>query len=147
VGEGGPEFLLMSADQSGSGRDIVITQKDVNEIVLAKGAIQAGLKILLAVTDTPPDAVQEVIVAGAFGSFLNIHNAIRIGLFPPLPNAHYRQVGNAAALGAKWILISRSARERARQIASQTRYIELTTYPKFQRQFALAMLFPESSQE
>ena len=147
MGEAGPEFLLMAADQSGSGRDIVITQKDVNEIVLAKGAIQAGLKILLAVTDTPPEAVQEVIVAGAFGSFLNIHNAIRIGLFPPLPNAHYRQVGNAAALGAKWILISRSARERARQIASQTRYIELTTYPKFQRQFALAMLFPQSSQE
>ena len=106
AGEGGLEFLLVAADQSGSGRDIVITQKDVNEIVLAKGAIQAGLKVLLEATGTQAEAVQEVIVAGAFGSFLNIHNAIQIGLFPPLPNAQYRQVGNAAALGAKWILIS-----------------------------------------
>jgi uncharacterized 2Fe-2S/4Fe-4S cluster protein (DUF4445 family) len=147
AGEGGLEFLLVAADQSGSGRDIVITQKDVNEIVLAKGAIQAGLQVLLEATGTQAEAVQEVIVAGAFGSFLNIHNAIQIGLFPPLPNAQYRQVGNAAALGAKWILISQAARERARQIAGQTRYLELTTYPKFQRQFALAMLFPQSPQE
>jgi uncharacterized 2Fe-2S/4Fe-4S cluster protein (DUF4445 family) len=144
VGEQGPEFLLVSADQSGSGRDIVITQKDVNEIVLAKGAIQAGMQILLEATGTRAEAVQEVIIAGAFGSFLNIHNAIEIGLFPLLPNAQYRQVGNAAALGAMWILISRSARERARQISRMTRYLELTTFPKFHRQFALAMLFPES---
>jgi uncharacterized 2Fe-2S/4Fe-4S cluster protein (DUF4445 family) len=86
--------------------------------------------------------VQEVIVAGAFGSFLNIENAIAIGLFPHLPNAQYRQVGNAAALGAKWILISRAARLRAQEIARRTRYLELTTYPKFSRQFALAMMFP-----
>jgi uncharacterized 2Fe-2S/4Fe-4S cluster protein (DUF4445 family) len=110
--------------------------------MLAKGAIHAGLKILLEATGTPPEAVQEVIVAGAFGSFLNIQNAIHMGLFPHLPNAQYRQVGNAAALGAKWILISRRARQRAQEIAQNTRYLELTTYPKFSRQFALAMLFP-----
>jgi uncharacterized 2Fe-2S/4Fe-4S cluster protein (DUF4445 family) len=144
IGDQGPEFLLVSADHSGSGRDIVITQKDVNEIVLAKGAIQAGIRILLEATGTQAEAVQEVIVAGAFGSFLNIQNAIGIGLFPLLPNTQYRQVGNAAALGAKWILISKVARERTRQIIRMTRYLELTTYPKFQRQFALAMLFPDS---
>jgi uncharacterized 2Fe-2S/4Fe-4S cluster protein (DUF4445 family) len=144
-GDQGSEFLLVPAGKSGSGRDIVITQKDVNEIQLAKGAIHAGLKILLEATATPPDAVQEVIVAGAFGSYLNINNAIHMGLFPHLPNAQYRQVGNAAALGAKWILISRLARRRAQQIARQTRYLELTTYPKFSRQFALAMLFPEQN--
>jgi uncharacterized 2Fe-2S/4Fe-4S cluster protein (DUF4445 family) len=141
-GDQGAEFLLVPAQKSGSGRDIVITQKDVNEIQLAKGAINAGLKILLEATGTPAEAVQEVIVAGAFGSYLNINNAIHMGLFPHLPNAQYRQVGNAAALGAKWILISRLARRRAQEIASQTRYLELTTYPKFSRQFALAMLLP-----
>jgi len=142
-GEHGLEFLLADGGHSGSGRDIVITQNDVNEIQLAKGAIQAGLNILLAAAAIPPEQVQEVIVAGAFGSFLNIQSAVEIGLFPRLPNAHYRQVGNAAALGAKWILISRTARERAAQIAANTRDLELTTYPKFNRQFALAMLFPE----
>ncbi len=143
TGEYGLEFLLAEAERSGSGRDIVITQHDVNEIQLAKGAIQAGLNILLELAAISPEQVQEVIVAGAFGSFLNIQSALEIGLFPSLPNAHYRQVGNAAALGAKWILISRLARERATQIARNTRYLELTTYPRFNRQFALAMMFPE----
>lgn len=142
-GDQGAEFVLVPAAGSGGGRDIVITQKDVNEIMLAKGAIHAGLKILLEDTGTPIEAVQEVIVAGAFGSFLNIQNAIALGLFPRLPNAQYRQVGNAAALGAKWILISRLARQRAQEIARNTRYLELTTFPKFSRQFALAMLFPD----
>jgi uncharacterized 2Fe-2S/4Fe-4S cluster protein (DUF4445 family) len=142
-GDHGTEFVLVPASQSGSGRDIAITQKDVNEIMLAKGAIHAGLKILLESTGTPLEAVQEVVVAGAFGSFLNVQNALLMGLFPHLPNAQYRQVGNAAALGAKWILISRRARQRAREIARNTRYLELTTYPKFSRQFALAMLFPD----
>jgi uncharacterized 2Fe-2S/4Fe-4S cluster protein (DUF4445 family) len=142
-GDHGLEFVLVPAKDSGSGRDISITQNDVNEIQLAKGAIHAGLKILLEATGTPLEAVQEVIVAGAFGSFLNVPNAIAMGLFPRLPNAHYRQVGNAAAFGAKWILISRLARQRAQEIARRTRYLELTTYPKFSRQFALAMLFPE----
>jgi uncharacterized 2Fe-2S/4Fe-4S cluster protein (DUF4445 family) len=143
----GAEFLLVPAARSGSGRDIVLTQQDVNEIQLAKGAIQAGLNVLLEATHTPPEAVQEVVVAGAFGSFLNIQNAIEIGLFPHLPNAQYRQVGNAAALGARWILISRAARLRAQEIARRTHYLELTAYPKFKRQFALAMLFPESGME
>ena len=141
--EGGGKFQLVSAQDSGTGRAITISQEDVNEIQLAKGAIHAGLEILLAVTKTAPEEVEEVIVAGAFGSFLNIENAIAMGLFPHFPNAMYRQVGNAAALGAKWILISREARQRARQIQQQTNYHELTTYPKFNRAFALGMLFPE----
>ena len=123
---------------------MIITQKDVNEIQLAKGAIHAGLQILLEATDTPAEEVEEVIVAGAFGSFLNIKNAIAMGLFPELPNAQYRQVGNAAVIGAKWMLISREARRRAEKIAHNTNYNELTTYPKFGRKFALGMLFPET---
>ena len=107
----------MPAASSGSGRDVVITQKDVNEIQLAKGAIHAGLQILLEATQTTPEEVEEVIIAGAFGSFLNVQNAIVMGLFPELPHAQYRQVGNAAVIGAKWMLISRAARARAEQIA------------------------------
>lgn len=145
VGNGrfGAEFCLVPATQSGSNRDVIITQKDVNEIQLAKGAIHAGLQILLEVTDTGAEEVEEVIVAGAFGSFLNVKNAIAMGLFPELPNARYRQVGNAAVIGAKWMLISSEARRRAEQIARNTSYNELTTYPKFARKFALGMLFPD----
>jgi uncharacterized 2Fe-2S/4Fe-4S cluster protein (DUF4445 family) len=87
--------------------------------------------------------VKEVVIAGAFGSFLKVQSALDIGLLPRLPNAHYRQVGNAALVGAKWALVSSRARERARQIVAQTNYLELTTYPKFNRRFALGMLFPK----
>jgi uncharacterized 2Fe-2S/4Fe-4S cluster protein (DUF4445 family) len=144
VGNGrfGSEFCLVPAAQSGSNRDILITQKDVNEIQLAKGAIHAGLQILLEATNTPADEIEEVIIAGAFGSFLNVKSAIEMGLFPELPNAQYRQVGNAAVIGAKWMLISREARQRAEKVAQNTTYNELTTYPKFGRKFALGMLFP-----
>ncbi|MCB9078228.1 MAG: DUF4445 domain-containing protein [Anaerolineaceae bacterium] len=141
-GRHGSEFLLAPAQQSGSGRNVIITQDDVNEIQLAKGAIRAGLEALLQATGTDPDEVKEVIIAGAFGSFLNIKSAIDIGLFPSLPQARYKQVGNAAGVGAKWALLSRTVRTRAQQIAANTDYIELTTYPKFNRLFALGMLFP-----
>ncbi|MCB0195494.1 MAG: DUF4445 domain-containing protein, partial [Anaerolineae bacterium] len=72
----------------------------------------------------------------------NIKSAIDIGLFPPFPQARYRQVGNAAGVGAKYALLSRTVRARAQHIAANTDYVELTTYPKFNRLFALGMLFP-----
>jgi uncharacterized 2Fe-2S/4Fe-4S cluster protein (DUF4445 family) len=145
-GRYGAEFLLVPADQSGSHHDVVITQEDVNEIQLAKGAIRAGLEVLLDATATAPEEVKEVVIAGAFGSFLKVQSALTMGLLPRLPNARYRQVGNAALAGAKWALVSRQARERARQIVARTRYLELTTYPKFSRRFAMGMLFPEDKE-
>ncbi|MEW5961406.1 MAG: ASKHA domain-containing protein [Chloroflexota bacterium] len=141
-GRRGPELLLVPAAHSGSGREVTMSQKDVNEIQLAKGAIRAGLEILMEASGTAPEEVEEVIIAGAFGSFLRLQSAFDIGLLPPLPHARYRQVGNAAIVGAKWALLSGEARERARQLATQTQYLELTNYPQFNRRFALGMLFP-----
>jgi uncharacterized 2Fe-2S/4Fe-4S cluster protein (DUF4445 family) len=146
-GRYGPEFLLAPGSQSGSGRDVVITQKDINEVQLAKGAIRAGVEALLDKTGTRPEEVQEVIIAGAFGSFLKIESALDIGLLPRLPKARYQQVGNAALTGARWTLLSGQARERARQIARETGYLELTTYPNFNRRFALGMLFPTVAED
>jgi uncharacterized 2Fe-2S/4Fe-4S cluster protein (DUF4445 family) len=146
-GRYGYQYLLAPARKSGNNHDIAVTQKDINEIQLAKGAINAGLSILLTLTGTLPDEVEEVIIAGAFGSYLNVNNAIRMGLFPRLPHASYRQVGNAAAIGAKWMLVSREARKHAQEIAGQTQYQELTAFPKFSRRFALGMLFPTGENE
>jgi uncharacterized 2Fe-2S/4Fe-4S cluster protein (DUF4445 family) len=139
---GDAEFLLVPADESGTGEDLAINQSDINQIQLAKGAIRAGLEVLLDDTGTAPEDVKEVIIAGAFGSFLRLRSALSIGLLPSLPNARYRQVGNAALAGARWALISRQARERAKRIARQTGYLELTTYPGFARRFASGMLLP-----
>jgi len=141
-GEKGHELLIVPGERSGSGRDVVITQQDVNEIQLAKGAISTGLETLLDATETDPGDIREVIVAGAFGSYLNLESAIAIGLLPRLPNAQYSQVGNAAGVGAKMALLSHKERARAQRIAQRTGYVELTTFPGFNRRFALSMLFP-----
>lgn len=141
--EQGYEFILAPAAVSGTGRDIVITQADVNEIQLAKGAIASGLETLMVATGTAPEEIQEVIVAGAFGSYLNLDSALAIGLLPRLPNAKYVQVGNAAGVGAKMALLSLKERRRAQQIMQRTGYIELTTQPGFNSRFAMSMLFPK----
>ncbi len=141
----GPEFVLAPAATSGTGRDIVLNQADVNEIQLAKGAIAAGIDLLLDATRTAPGDVDELIVAGAFGTYLNLDSAMAIGLLPRLPRAEVRQVGNAAGVGAKAALLSVRERARAQRIARGTSYLELTTYPSFQRQFARSMLFPATA--
>ncbi len=140
--ENNPRFVFVPAERSGNGREIVLTQKDINEIQLAKGAIHAGIKILLDVNRIAADQVEEVILAGAFGSYIHISSAVQIGLFPPLPKARFRQVGNAAAIGAQWMLLSKQARLQAEEIARHTRYLELTTVDHFNREFAHGMHFP-----
>ncbi len=137
------EFVLVGPAHSGHGREIAITQNDVNEIQLAKGAIAAGIETLLESTGTPREDVEEVVVAGAFGTYLNLESALSIGLLPRLPRATYSQVGNAAGTGARLLLVSLRERERARHIARDTRYLELTSHPGFHRLFAHSMLFNE----
>ena len=141
----GLELLLVPGERSGTGRDIVMTQQDVGEIQLAKGAIATGLETLLDATQTPREDIKEVIIAGAFGSYLNLDSALDIGLLPRLPNAQYTQVGNAAGIGAKMALLSRKERVRAQHIAQRTGYVELTVYPGFNRRFAMSMLFPDDN--
>jgi uncharacterized 2Fe-2S/4Fe-4S cluster protein (DUF4445 family) len=143
MGENGAQLVLAGGEVSGSGRDVVITQHDVNEIQLAKGAIHAGVEILLEVTETPADDVDAVIIAGAFGSFLTIDSAIDIGLIPRLPRAGYRQVGNAAVVGAIRMLVSAAERRRGEDILDDTGYEELTVQPVFGRRFAMGMLLPD----
>jgi len=138
-GEAGPEFLLVPAEESGTGQDIVLTRADVGEIQLAKGAIRAGINVLLDEAHLQPEELDAVIVAGAFGTYIDIESAITIRMLPDLPRERFHQVGNAAGMGAKRALLSRAERKRARQVAQEVEYIELTTDPRFSIQFAEAM--------
>lgn len=142
TGRDGAQYLLAPAAISETGTDIAVTQGDVNEIQLAKGAVQAAITALLDATGTDLAEVQEVVIAGAFGSYLNLDSALDIGLLPRLPRARYRQVGNAAGAGARRVLRSTVARVRARRVADGTGYLELTTLPGFQARFARAMSLP-----
>jgi uncharacterized 2Fe-2S/4Fe-4S cluster protein (DUF4445 family) len=140
-GRQGAEFQLVPESEGHEGRGVVITQKDIDEIQLAKGAIRAGIEALLEETGTSAEMVSEVVIAGAFGSFINIANTIDINMLPYFPNARYRQIGNGAGAGVRRALISKKERARAQGIAANTRYLELTTYPNFNRKFAQGMFF------
>jgi uncharacterized 2Fe-2S/4Fe-4S cluster protein (DUF4445 family) len=125
------EFLLVDRSKTGTGQDLVITRQDVNEIQLAKGAIRTGIEVLLDIAGIPADAIEEFIIAGAFGTYINVPSAINIGMFPSLPIERFQQVGNAAGAGARQMLLSVEQRRLAEDIAKRVRYIELSTYPNF----------------
>lgn len=140
TGPDGPEFVLVDAGQTGHGRDIVLTRKDVGAIQLAKGAIRAGIELLMAEAGVKAEDLDRVILAGAFGTYLAVESVLAIGLLPPVAPEKVSQVGNAAAVGARLALISLRERERARQIAARMEYLELTILPQFSNAFAQAML-------
>jgi uncharacterized 2Fe-2S/4Fe-4S cluster protein (DUF4445 family) len=133
--------VLVPAAHTGHHRDIVFTRADVGEIQLAKGAIRAGTELLLRAAGIEATELDEVVVAGAFGTYLDLRSAIRVGLLPDLPAERFRQVGNAAGAGAQQLLISRERRALAVELAGRARYLELTTHPEFAEHFVAAMRF------
>jgi uncharacterized 2Fe-2S/4Fe-4S cluster protein (DUF4445 family) len=133
--------VLVPAAQTGLDRDIVVTRKDIHEIQLAKSAIRSGLEILLQEASLSYSDLDEFIVAGAFGTYLDLHSAIRIGMFPPVPFEKFRQVGNAAGVGAKQMLVSLKMRRQAEELASQIGYVELTARLAFTSQFMKHLSF------
>jgi len=135
-------FVLVPAAASGSGHDITFTQGDIAEILLAKGAMRTGIDALLRAMGLSPHELDEVIVAGAFGTHISISSAVRIGMLPDLPLHKFRQVGNAAGIGAKLALVSLTQRARACEVATRTGYLELTTLPDFASRFVTATRLP-----
>ena len=124
-------FLLASAAETGHGKPLFITQQDVRELQLAKGAIATGVQILLDVYGIGYDDVFEVILAGAFGNYLDKHSACAIGLIPSSLEDRVRPVGNAAGTGAKVALLSAAEYRRSARIASFVEYEELAAYPVY----------------
>ncbi len=137
--EHGPEFVLVTGEEGGNQREVVISRGDVGEIQLAKGAIRAGINILLDEAGLSEQDVDQVIIAGAFGTYIDVSSAMAIGMFPSLPLERFNQVGNAAGMGAKLVLVSKEQRARAAEIARQVQYIELTNDKRFVDEFAGAM--------
>jgi uncharacterized 2Fe-2S/4Fe-4S cluster protein (DUF4445 family) len=132
------QFVLVSEEERDGRSAIVITQQDVRELQLAKAAIRTGIQILLETKGCSEEEIKLVIIAGAFGTYINVSSAITIGMLPPLPLDRFRQVGNAAGIGAKLALVSCSKRAEAQKIASLVHYIELATAPNFMSTFSQA---------
>jgi len=137
-------FLLAAGDQTGARHPILLTQRDVREVQLAKGAIAAGIGTLLEEFGAGIDDIEEVLLAGAFGNYIRPDRAQAIGLIPPVPPEKVRFVGNAAGAGARMLLMNRNMRQVAEDVARGVEHVELSQRPDFQMRFAEAMFFPQA---
>ncbi len=119
---------------------ITLTQQDIRELQLAKAAIRTGIQILLETGGCKEEEIEQVIIAGAFGNYIDVTSAINVGMLPSIPQELFHHAGNAAGLGAKIALLSKSKRREAEGLADRLHYVELATSPKFTR------IFSQSSQ-
>lgn len=140
-----PSFVLSGREDGGRNQEVEVTQEDLIELQLAKGAIRAGVDVLFEKAGIGPQGLDEVIIAGAFGNYLDPLNAIRIGLLPDVPLERIKQVGNAAGVGARLALVNRGLWEKGIAIARKVEYIELTSHPSFRKLFARAVRFSSST--
>lgn len=139
--DGEKVFVLVSKEE-GAVRDVVVTQKDIREIQLAKAAIYTGCHILMKREGFKPSSIEKIYIAGAFGNYINPLNAKLIGMLPDVPTELINFVGNAAGAGARMALISKKLRDVAASISRKTNYVELASEPDFQTEFVSAMYFP-----
>ena len=139
--EGQGAFLLAGASVTGHGRPIMITQSDIRELQMAKGAMAAGIRVLMETYGIQSKDIKEVLLAGAFGNYLNPHSACVIGLIPPELESKIKMIGNAAGTGAKLALLSANEFRRANDIAEAVKFVELGSYPRFNSIFGQCTYF------
>lgn len=136
------EFVLVPAAESGTCTDISLSEHDVSEIMLAKAAIRTGIDALLEEAGVRAEELDGIVIAGAFGTHIDVEAAIGLGMLPALSAVKIRQVGNAAGTGAYLGLVSAGHRRRAVDIAQSIRYLELMRHPDFSSHFGRAMFLP-----
>lgn len=129
--KGKPAFVLVDELNSGHGRNITIDRSDINQIQLAKAAIRSGVEVLLANAEMQSEQIDLVLLAGAFGTYLDVNSAHQIGMFPRLPTESFQQVGNAAGSGDHQMLLSKHKRWSAEQMIADIQYVELTTVDNY----------------
>ncbi|HSM19029.1 MAG TPA: ASKHA domain-containing protein, partial [Hyphomicrobiales bacterium] len=138
--------LVLSAKGRAGAPPVTFTQHDVRALQLAKGAIAAGMELLLQRAGLAANDLDRIVIAGAFGTYIDVRSAIAVGLLPDLPAERFAQVGNAAGEGARQALISRSRRARAKEIAESACYVELAGTKSFLPAFSKRIGFPDRSQ-
>jgi uncharacterized 2Fe-2S/4Fe-4S cluster protein (DUF4445 family) len=135
-------YILATGDQTTSGQPILVTQDDVRGIQLAKAALYAGAKLLM--NRSGIDTVDRIVLAGAFGSYIDSQYAMILGLIPDCDLAQVSAVGNAAGDGARIALLNRHQRAHAQELARWITYIETAVDPDFQNEFVAAIHIPHA---
>ena len=140
--EGG-EFVVVQEDR-GQGKQIVITDSDLANIIRTKAAVYAGCSVLLKALENVFEDLDRVYIAGGFGNYIDVENAILIGLLPDLPRERFRFIGNAALAGAVQTLLSEPKRSETRQVYEAMTYLELTNSQLFFDEFSSASFLPHT---
>jgi uncharacterized 2Fe-2S/4Fe-4S cluster protein (DUF4445 family) len=139
------DFLVAGADESFDGRPIYLTQQDIRELQLAKGAVAAGIRTLMDEMGIGVDGIDRIYLAGALGNYVHPLSAMRIGLIPRVRPGIVQSLGNAASTGASMVLLSKAYWQKANNLAHSIEHIELSTRLDFNEYFVESLNFPEQN--
>jgi len=143
-GRSGHEYVLCRAPESGLDQDIVLTEVDLDNIIRAKGAMFSGYTCLLDKIGLSVEALDRVIIAGAFGSFINLDHAVTIGLLPDIPREKFSFIGNSSLKGSRLAVVDRSLFEQSKTIARTLTNVELSEDPTYMDNFMAALFLPHT---
>ncbi len=140
--EQGTQFILATGEESGNGHAIVLAHADIRHLQLAKGSIHAAIQTLISTAGTSDAELCEILLAGAFGNYIRVESAIRIGLIPPVAKEKVVSIGNAAGAGARLALLSEQESDLASKLAKKAIHLELAVSPSYQMELMKRMMFP-----
>ena len=140
-------YVLAFSNESDTGREIAITEVDIECFIRAKGAIFSAIHIMLSSLDMDVSVLEHIYVAGGIGSGINMENAVRIGMFPDVDRALFQYIGNSSLAGAYALVLSNAAEEKVHELASNMTYLELSTEPKYMEEFVAACFLPHTNKE
>ncbi len=143
-GEHGPEYVIAWGGETENSKDISINNVDVDNLKRAKAAIYAGFTVLAQSVGVPLEMVEQILIGGSFGKYINVEKAVQIGLLPDMPWDRFKFLGNTSVQGAYLALLDWRNRDRIRDIASQMTYIELSADNTFYDAFMSAMFLPHT---
>jgi uncharacterized 2Fe-2S/4Fe-4S cluster protein (DUF4445 family) len=146
-GEHGAEYVVAWGGESENGKDIAINNVDIDNLKRAKAAIYAGFTVLAQSVGVPLEMVEQILIGGSFGKYINVEKAVQIGLLPDMPWDRFKFLGNTSVQGAYLALLDWRNRDRVRDIASQMTYIELSADNTFYDAFMSAMFLPHTDLE
>ncbi|NTW05363.1 MAG: ATP-binding protein, partial [Peptococcaceae bacterium] len=139
-----PRYVLAFGFESGNGKDVYITESDVKNLIRSKGAVYAGIKSMLKMVELTVDAIDSIIIAGGFGNYLNVEDAIQIGLLPDMDREKYHFVGNSSIKGAHESLLSQEAYRFMSELSDKMTYIELSVGNVFMDEYSAALFLPHT---
>ena len=138
-------YVLATAEESETGREISINEVDIDNFIRAKGAIFSAIDTMLQSVDMTPECIDKVYVAGGIGSGINMKNSVNIGMLPDVELEKYQYIGNSSLTGAYAMVMSDEAKDKCTELGANMTYLELSTYPGYMDSFVAACFLPHTN--